>query len=245
MRTIKLNISYDGTDYKGWQLQKNGRTIQGEMEKAVERIFGTMRRVHGSSRTDSGVHAISQTAHFKTALNVPISKVAVALNAVLPSDISVLNAEEVPSDFHSRFDAKRKLYRYHILNSRQRDPFKERYSWRVPYNLDISLMKKEAAVLKGRHDFRSFQACDKRERSSVRKIYGIRIKKKQSSIIIDVEGDGFLYNMVRNITGTIVEIGRGYLPPKSMHKILLKRDRSIAGPTAPAKGLFLIQVIYS
>ena len=244
MRTIKLTISYDGTAYKGWQVQKNGRTVQEEIEKSIKRVFGKKHRVQAASRTDAGVHAKAQAVHFKTASSIPEGKIAIALNAALPEDIAVLRAGEVPADFHSRFDARSKHYRYHILNSRDRDPFKEKYSWRVPYELDIPLMRKEAAFLVGRHDFKSFQARDKRERASVRRILRLAIKKNRSSVDIDIEADGFLYNMVRNIVGTLVEIGRGYLPPGSMKRILAGKDRTKAGPTAPAKGLFLIEVRY-
>jgi tRNA pseudouridine38-40 synthase len=244
MRNIKLTISYDGTNYKGWQIQKNGRTIQEEVERAIIRVFGKKHRIHGASRTDAGVHAKAQVAHFKTPLTIPVKKIPVALNMALPEDVAVIHAEEVSPDFHSRFDPRSKHYRYCILNSRNRDPFSERYSWRVPYKLDIPLMKKEAAVLAGRHDFRSFQARDKRERTSVRKIFYISIRGKKDFLTVDIEADGFLYNMVRNIVGTLVDIGRGYLAPGSMRKILKNRDRTTAGPTAPARGLFLVDVKY-
>ena len=244
MRTIRIIAAYDGTAYNGWQIQKNGRTLQGEIEKAIRKVFGKRHRVYGASRTDAGVHAKGQAAHFKTPQGIPVDRIPRALNKVLPEDIVIINAEEASPDFHSQFDARSKHYRYYIINSSIRDPFKEKYSWRVSYKLNMSLMRKEAAVLVGRHDFKSFQARDKRERSSVRDIYRINIKKKRSSIIIDIEGNGFLYNMVRNITGTLVDIGRGYLPPGSMKKILHKKDRTKAGPTAPAKGLFLVEVNY-
>ncbi|MFH1552205.1 MAG: tRNA pseudouridine(38-40) synthase TruA [Candidatus Omnitrophota bacterium] len=244
MRTIKLTISYDGTCYKGWQLQKNAHTVQAELESAIKKVFRKNHRVSAASRTDAGVHAKAQVVHFKTALAIPANKIPLALNKALPEDVVVTHAEEVAPDFHSRFDAKSKHYCYHILNSRQRDPFSEKYTWRIPYELDISLMRKESAFLKGRHDFKSFQATDKRERSSVRKVTYVDVKKRKSSITIDISADGFLYNMVRNIVGTLVDVGRGYLPPGSMRKILKARDRTQAGPTAPAKGLFLLEVKY-
>ena len=244
MRNIKLTISYDGTRYKGWQLQKNGWTVQAEIEKAIKKVLGKQYRVHGASRTDSGVHAKAQVINFKTSSNIPVSKIPLALNSVLPEDVAVIKAEEVRIDFNPQFDAKSKHYRYYILNSNKRDPFSEKYLWRVPSKLNASLMNKEAKVLIGRHDFKSFQATDKRERSSVRKITRISVKKKKETIAIDVEADGFLYNMVRNITGTLVDIGRGYLPPGSMKKILKAKDRTKAGPTAPPQGLFLMEVKY-
>lgn len=244
MRTIKLTIAYDGTGYNGWQVQKSGRTIQEEIEKATLRAFGRKCRVHGAGRTDAGVHAKAQVAHIKIPQGIPTGKIPIALNSSLPEDIVIVSAEESKEDFHARFSAKRKHYRYSILTARKSDPFKNRYFWRVPYKLDVPLMRKEAASLVGSHDFKSFQASDKKEVSSVRKIFYIKIKKKASEIIIDIEGNGFLYNMVRNITGTLVEIGRGYLPAASMRKILEAKDRKKAGPTAPAKGLTLIEVKY-
>ena len=244
MRNIKLTIAYDGTDYKGWQVQKNGRTVQEEIEKAALRAFGKKTRVHGAGRTDAGVHAKAQGAHLKVPESIPVKRIALALNSSLPEDIAVTSAKEVAEDFHSRYQAKRKHYRYSIFNAKSKDPFNSRFSWRVPYMLDLKLIRKEARVLVGKHDFKSFQAAEKKERTSVRKIFFIDIKKKGSWITIDIEGDGFLYNMVRNITGTLVEIGRGYLPPGSMSKILKGKNRKLAGPTAPAKGLTLIEVKY-
>jgi len=244
MRNIKLTIAYDGTGYKGWQIQKNGLAIQEEVEKAIYAVFKKNCRVNGASRTDAGVHAKAQIANFKINNAVPSEKIPQALNSFLPGSLAVTRAEDVSPDFHPRFSARSKHYRYSILNVRSRDPFAERYAWRVPYGLNVSLMKKEARVLSGRHDFKAFQARDKRERPSVRRITKISIRKKASSVVIDIEGDGFLYNMVRNITGTLVEIGRGYFPPGSMRQILTARDRTKAGPTAPAHGLCLMEVRY-
>lgn len=242
MRNIKLTIAYDGTNYRGWQIQPYGSTIQGELEGAIKKVFEKKIRVYGASRTDSGVHAKGQVCNFKTSRIIPTEKIPLALNAVLSEDIAVLRAEEVSPDFHSQFAAKAKCYRYYIFNSRERNPFKERYSWRVPYELNILDMCKEASVLKGRHDFKSFQARDKKERDAVRRIFKINIKMEKTSVLVDIWGDGFLYNMARNIVGTLVEIGRGYLPLESMRKILASKDRTQAGPTAPAKGLFLMEV---
>ncbi|MBU0571585.1 MAG: tRNA pseudouridine(38-40) synthase TruA [Candidatus Omnitrophica bacterium] len=244
MNTVKLAIAYDGTDYRGWQVQASGKTIQGEIEKAIKKIFGKDHRLHGSSRTDSGVHAAGQVAHFKTSNMIPADKVPAALNSVLPKDIAILKAEYAEKEFHSRFDARSKQYRYRIFCSREKDPFNQRYVWCLSYWLDLSLMKKEAEVLIGRHDFKAFQASDKKERSSTRNILHLDIVKKGSFITINIEADGFLYNMVRNIVGTLVDIGRGHLPPGSMKKILDSRDRTQAGPTAPPEGLCLREVKY-
>jgi len=244
MRTIKLTISYDGTVYNGWQLQPNGRTIQGEVEKAIEKVYGKHHRLHGASRTDAGVHAKAQIAHFRSDLSIPFKKIPIALTSVLPEDIAVTKAEPVDDDFHARFDTRSKIYRYSILISRYRDPLREKYLWRIPYELDVAKMRREACVLLGRHDFKSFQARDKKERSSVRTVSKLSISRKGPLISLVIEADGFLYNMVRTIVGTLVDTGRGYLPVGSMKKILKSKDRTKAGPTAPAKGLILVKIKY-
>ncbi|HNX91651.1 MAG TPA: tRNA pseudouridine(38-40) synthase TruA [Candidatus Omnitrophota bacterium] len=244
MYTIKLTIAYDGTDYKGWQLQPNGVTIQSALEEAIEKVFKKHSRVNGASRTDAGVHAKGQVAHFKTNIYIPQEKIKIALNSVLPGDVAIVNAEYVDEKFHSRFDARSKRYEYFIFNSKEHDPFLERYNWRVPYKLDIPLMKREAKALIGKHDFKSFQATDKKERGSIREVYAINVVKRGRAIVMDISADGFLYNMVRNIAGTLVDIGRGYMPEGSMKKILESRSRLKAGPTAPPQGLFLMEVNY-
>ncbi|MBD3379659.1 MAG: tRNA pseudouridine(38-40) synthase TruA [Candidatus Omnitrophica bacterium] len=244
MRTIKLTIAYDGTRYNGWQVQKNGNTVQAELERAIEKAAKRRSRVHAAGRTDAGVHAKGQVAHYTGSSDIPSGKIPVAVNTFLPRDIAILKAEEVSSGFHSQYDAKSKLYSYYIFNSRRRDPFRERYSWRVPYELDIPLMRREAGMLLGRQDFKCFQARDKRERTSVRDILSVGIKRKGTTVRIDIEADGFLYNMVRNITGTLVDSGRGYLPEGSVEEIIGSKDRTKAGPTAPPQGLFLMKVRY-
>ena len=244
MYTVKLTIAYDGTEYRGWQLQKNGNTVQAELEKAIENVLGSHRRVHSSSRTDAGVHAKGQVAHFSSPVEIPGEKIPGALNGFLPKDISVVKAEYVADNFHSRFDAKSKHYRYYMITGRERDPFRERYSWRVPYKINDKAMKEAAKVLVGKHDFRSFQASDKKERSSVRTVSRLELSRKQGFLLLDIEADGFLYNMVRNITGTLVDFGRGYCSNGEMQKILRSRDRARSGPTAPAAGLFLLEVRY-
>lgn len=244
MRNIKLTVAYDGTDYKGWQAQNNGLTVQAVIEDAALKVFKRKSHICGAGRTDAGVHAKGQIAHFKTSSKIPTERIPKALNSFLPGDVVITQAQEVSLDFHAQFSAKSKHYRYYIFNSSHKDPFKERYSWRVPYKLNIFLMKKEAKILLGKHDFKSFQARDKRQRPSIREIFNITIKKRKQFFVIDIEGDGFLYNMVRNVVGTLVEIGRGYFPPGKMKDVLNKKDRTIAGPTAPAKGLFLMEVKY-
>ena len=243
---IKLTIAYDGTRYAGWQIQKNAKTVQEEIEKALKKILKEKVRLIASGRTDSGVHAKCQAANFKTKKNFPPKKLQAALNSNLPKDISVTGIKKVASKFHSQYDAKSKLYRYTILNSRIEDPFSRNYYSKVPYKLDIALMRREASALLGRHDFKAFQA--KSALSSIkntkRTIKRITIKRDAPFIHIDIEGSGFLHNMVRNITGTLIEIGRGYLPRGSISEILSSKDRKKAGPTAPAKGLALIKVQY-
>ena len=243
---IKLTIAYDGTRYGGWQIQKNARTIQEEIEKALKKILKEKVRVTASGRTDSGVHAKAQVANFKTKENFPLVKLQAALNSSLPRDISVINIKKIASRFHSQYDAKSKLYRYTILNGRIEDPFLRNHYYKVPYRLDTALMRKEARVLYGRHDFRSFQAKSglSTVKNTVRTVKRITIKKDNKFLHIEIEANGFLHNMVRNIAGTLIEIGRGYLPRGSMKKILRSKDRRKAGPTAPAKGLTLIRVRY-
>jgi tRNA pseudouridine38-40 synthase len=243
---IRLTIAYDGARYAGWQIQKNAKTVQEEIEKALKKILKEKVRLAASGRTDSGVHARGQVANFKTKKNFPPKRLQKALNSNLPKDISVTGIKKVASGFHSQYDAKSKLYRYTILNGRIEDPFLRNYYYRTPYKLNASLMRKEAKCLLGRHDFKSFQA--KSALSSIkntrRTIKRITIKKDKPFVYIDIEADGFLYNMVRNIAGTLIEAGRGYFPKGSMRKILRLRDRRKAGPTAPAKGLTLIRIKY-
>ena len=246
MFNIQLTIAYDGTSYAGWQIQKNAKTIQGEIEKALKRILKEKIRLIGSGRTDSGVHARAQVANFKTKRNFPASKLQAALNTNLPEDISILKVKKAPLKFHSQYDAKSKIYRYAILNSRIDDPFLRRFYYKTPYKLNVSLMKKEAKILLGKHDFKSFQAKSAAShiKNTVRTIKVLTIKKENTFIYIDIEANGFLHNMVRNVAGTLVEIGRGYFPEGSMKKILHSKDRQKAGPTAPGKGLILVKVKY-
>jgi len=246
MPNICLTIAYDGTHYAGWQIQKNAKTIQQEIEKALRKILKEKVRLIGAGRTDSGVHAKAQVANFKINKNFPAKKLLSALNANLPRDISAINAKEVPVKFHSQYDAKSKMYRYTILNSRIDDPFLKFYYYKFPYKLDIALMKKEAKCLLGMHDFKSFQAKSSlsRIKDTRRSIKKISIKRHKKYIDIDIEANGFLHNMVRNIAGTLIEVGRSYLKPGSMKKIVLAKNRQKAGPTAPARGLTLLKVLY-
>jgi len=244
IRNILLKIEYDGTDYSGWQSQNNARSIQDTIEVALKRITGRKARLISSGRTDAGVHALNQTANFKTVSAIPPFKLQRALNSILPKDIVIKEAREVPLEFHSRFDAKSKIYRYTIINGPAASAISRNFTAHIPYKLNFALMKKEAKALTGRHDFKSFQAADRIERSSVRTIKKLSARKKGEKIIIDIEADGFLYNMVRNIAGTLIDIGRGRLAKGSMARILKAKNRTLAGETAPAKGLCLIEVKY-
>ena len=250
MRNIKIEIEYDGTNYKGWQIQRKPdgiptqKTIQGVIERVLSGILQEDMRVTGSGRTDSGVHAVGQIANFKTKSKMPMAVMQRALNALLPKDIVIVDIEEAKPDFNSRFDALSKTYRYQILNRNYATAFDRLYQCHVPYKLDYRLMAREGRVLIGRKDFKSFQASDKKERNSVRNIKRLSVRKDGSIINIDIEANGFLYNMVRNIVGTLIEIGRGKLSPGSMKSILREKDRTKAGPTAPAKGLSLMRVRY-
>ena len=220
------------------------RSIQETIEDALQRIFHKRIRLIGSGRTDSGVHAQAQVANFKINTKMSPLQIQKALNSLLPEDVVIITADEVSLDFHARFSAKGKWYCYRILNRPYPSALDRLYSYFVPYPLNLSLMKREAAILLGRHNFKAFQASDKRERPSIRTIKKLEIKKRKNSIDIDIIADGFLYNMVRNIVGTLVDIGRGRFPEGSMKRILKSKDRALAGETAPARGLCLMEVYY-
>lgn len=244
MRNIKLTIEYDGSQYAGWQIQngRRSRTIQAAIEETLRKIIQEKIKLIGSGRTDAGVHAKAQVANFKTSSNLPLEKLQRALNGLLPEDISIIKAQEQNLNFHSRFDAKSKTYRYTVLNRSHRLALSRKFCFLYPYPLNIKLMRSQSRVLLGRHNFNSFRASNKIEKNSVRTIKSIKITRDKDKIYIDIEADGFLHNMARNIVGTLLEIGRG--KPLAIQKILLARDRRQAGPTAPAKGLCLMQVKY-
>lgn len=253
MRNLRLEIEYDGTGYCGWQAQRRHesektsqrkKSIQETIEKVLQKVIREKTRLIASGRTDAGVHALAQVANFHTKSNISIDKLQGAFNGLLPDDIAVVNIKEACTSFHSRFDAKSKIYRYTILNRKYPSAALRNTIYFYPYPLDVKLMFREAKVLLGRHDFKSFQASDKRERASIKTIKKINVSRDKDCIYIDIESDGFLYNMVRNISGTLIEIGRGKFPPGSLRKILREKDRRLAGPTLPAAGLSLIKVRY-
>ncbi len=247
MRNIKLTIEYDGTRYSGWQCQNNRqskKTIQETIEKALRKILREKVKIIASGRTDAGVHAAAQIANFKTVKTIPARNLQRALNSALPADIVITKVEEARLDFHSRFSARSKIYRYTILNQPHPSAFLRNTAYFYPHPLDIILMRKEAKCLIGRHDFAAFCASNSSAKSTIRTIKKISINKVSQLIIIDIQADGFLYNMARNIAGTFVEIGRGRFKKGALKKIILSRNRSLAGPTAPACGLCLVKVNY-
>ena len=243
MRNIKITIQYNGKNYCGWQKQNNSPGIQGTIEKAIFDITREEVKITGSGRTDAGVHALGQVANFKTNSQIPVDRIPNALNAKLPKDISIVKAEEVDEDFHSRYSAKKKTYRYQVYNSLYRSPIYADISYPVKYDLDIDKMKKEAKSLIGTYDFKGFMSSGSSVIDTVRTIYNIEVSKSEDLIIIEIEGNGFLYNMVRIIAGTLVDIGRGRITEK-MSTIIESKSRSMAGHTAPAHGLFLKKVDY-
>lgn len=250
MRNIKLIVEYDGTNYSGWQTQKNRKSIQETIEEVLQRILQEDIRIIASGRTDSGVHAFNQVVNFKTrSKKIALSDIQKALNGLLPKDICVKEIIPVKEDFHSQYSVKSKIYRYFILSGKIRSVFLNKFSWHIPYKLNIKLMQKESKYLLGRHDFRAFCASGSTVKNTIRKIKNISIKNACKLlnadcplIIVEIEANGFLYNMVRNIVGTLVEIGRQ--DNGCIKEILLSKDRRSAGPTAPARGLFLFKVKY-
>jgi tRNA pseudouridine38-40 synthase len=255
MRQIKLILQYDGTGYSGWQVQAQGTTIQGLLEKALAEITGSPTRLTGAGRTDAGVHAFAQTAAFSTISEHEADVFLRALNAKLPDDIRVISSEEVPEDFHPRYSAHNKTYSYLISFHGLYAVFLKRYSWHMSYSLNYDALKEGAVYLMGEHDFSSFRASGCSSKHPLRKIIHLQIKKLDSVdfigfqcnaplIKISITANAFLRHMVRNIVGTLVEIGRGKIPPEQMKTILEARDRRIAGKTAPACGLFLEKIQY-
>ncbi|MCM8783023.1 MAG: tRNA pseudouridine(38-40) synthase TruA [Candidatus Omnitrophica bacterium] len=243
LRNLKLTIEYEGTHYHGWQTQKGGlKTIQKTIEDTLKKILNKKIKLVASGRTDAGVHALGQVANFKTTSLISPLKLRYALNSLLPEDIVIKKVEEMNLSFHSRFSAKSKLYRYLILNRKYPSAFLKNKVYFYPYHLNLSIMKKQAKFLVGRHNFTSFQATDKKKRNPVREIKKIRIFKKDNLITIEIEANSFVYGMVRNIVGTLIEIARG--KPLDIRKMLKAKDRRLSGPTAPACGLYLVKVKY-
>jgi len=246
VRNVKLTIEYDGTRYQGWQVQGDAPTIQKALEEAIAHVVQHPVRVIGSGRTDSGVHALGQAANFHTSSSIPAHKLVHAINAWLPRDIAVVSGQDVPADFHARFSAVAKTYRYTILNRPARCAVLRRYAWHVREPLDLAAMRRAAGHIVGRHDFRAFQskAADETGERAVRNLTRLDIARNGDLVELFATANGFLYNMVRAITGTLVQVGIGKLPPDEMKRIIASRDRSLAGPTAPPQGLCLMEVSY-
>jgi tRNA pseudouridine38-40 synthase len=247
MRTLKITLQYDGTDYVGWQRQATGTSIQGLIEDSLEPIAGTRITVHGAGRTDSGVHALGQVASVTFPGTLETGVLARALNAVLPRDVRVLTIDEMPADFHARFSAVAKTYEYRIVNALIVSPFLVRYVWHVTQQLDVEAMKAAAAHLIGTHDFAAFRAAGSDVDSTQRTIHSMRWQDGggyDAPMSIHLKGSGFLRHMVRNIVGTLVEVGSGRWAPEQVADILASKDRARGGATAPAHGLFLVGVDY-
>ena len=245
MRYFKLIVEYDGTAYCGWQRQDNGITIQQVLEEAIQLITGEKVAVIGSGRTDAGVHALNQVGSFRCSTKLPVNKIFMGMNSVLPPDIVIKELEEVANDFHAMRDVKSKIYVYKICNQRLRPALGRNYFWHIRFSLDLERMKKAAQFLIGTHDFSCFCATGTHVKDRVRTITDIEIESCDDGLIeITVEAQGFLKYMVRNIIGTLVEVGHGKRKPEEMKPIIESRDRTVAGVTAPACGLFLKEVKY-
>lgn len=243
MRNLKVTIQYNGKNYCGWQKQPDSLGIQGTIENAIYEITKEKIKITGSGRTDAGVHALGQVANFKLESKIPTKNLPNALNAKLPKDISIIDCIEVDEEFHSRYSAKRKRYRYLIYNSSYRNPIYKDMSYHVKYDLDLKKMCEEAKSLIGEHDFKGFMSSGSSVNDTIRTIYDITLQKQDNLIILEVEGNGFLYNMVRIIVGTLVDIGRGRIK-ESLKNIIDSKERGMCGHTAPAHGLFLKKVDY-
>lgn len=244
MKRIKLTVAYDGTDYCGWQIQKNGITVEEVVNRALSRLTGEEITVVGASRTDAGVHARGNVAVFDTDTRIPAERIAYAVNALLPEDVVVVRSEEVPAGWHPRKCVSVKTYEYRILNKEFPDPVRRRDTYFVSFSLDIERMRRAAEYLKGEHDFKSFCSAQTAVETTVRTIYDLDIKKEGEIITIRVRGNGFLYNMVRIIAGTLAGVGRGYFEPEDMERMLEAKDRTQAGVTAPPQGLTLVGIEY-
>ena len=244
---FKLTIAYDGSAYEGWQVQKIGTGVQEKVEAALSKLFPDKPRVHSSSRTDTGVHALGMIAHFEVSeCKMTPRKLALALNAHLPEDIRVMSASRAPKKFHARFDATGKQYRYVVWNHPAMNPLLRNSAWHVPRKLNLKAMRAAAQFFPGKHDFQSFAANSGYQReTTVRTLTRCDLKKTGSLLTIIIEGDGFLYKMCRGIAGTIVQCGLGKFPAEEIKTMLEKKDRRVAGMTAPAHGLVLWKVFYS
>ena len=244
MRTIRLTIEFDGTNYVGWQLQPNGLSIQQVVEDALAKLLGEPVRVYSSGRTDAGVHAKGMVAAFRTGRNLPLRAFSFGLNVLLPPDIAVHEAVEGAADFNPRNDAKGKHYRYTIHNVPHRSPLSRHYAWQLRSDLDLGAMRQAAGCFVGERDYAAFCASGSSARTTVRNVFSVEIEQQGEYIYIDVKGEGFLRNMVRIIAGTLVEVGQGKISAEAVPQLFLGQSRMDAGMTAPAQGLCLMEVYY-
>lgn len=244
MKNVKLTIEYDGTNFSGWQRQPNARTVQEEIEKALTMLFKKEIKIYGSGRTDAGVHALGQVANFKEEFTIPVERIPMALNSLLPGDISIKSAVEADHNFHARFSATGKKYIYKILRSPMRRPLYRNYSYWISEELDITAMRIAAAYFVGTYDFKGFMSSGSSVRDTIRTIYSFDVWFEDNMIIIETSGNGFLYNMVRIMAGTLVDIGRNKIQRDLLPQIIKDGIRDKGGHTAPAQGLYLAEVYY-
>jgi tRNA pseudouridine38-40 synthase len=244
LRTVKLVVEYDGTGLAGWQRQDNAVTVQQRLEEALEEQLSEPIKTVAAGRTDAGVHAEGQVASFRTASTMPLDGIHHGTNTRLPEAVAIRDAEEVAEDFHARKSALGKIYRYRILQRRCRSPLAERFCWRIAAPLDERRMVEAASHLVGRHDFSSFRNTGSVETGPVRTLRRLDIRREEDYLAMEFEADGFLYRMVRNLVGTLVQAGHGRVEPEEVGEILAARDRTLAGPAAPARGLCLVEVLY-
>lgn len=243
-KRVMLIVAYDGTNYCGWQIQPNGNTIEGELNRALSELLGEKIVVSGASRTDAGVHSCGNVAVFDTTARMPAEKISYALNQRLPEDIVVQCSQTVPPDFHPRHVKSKKTYEYRILNREFRDPNRRLDTYFYYRHLDVHAMREAAGYLVGEHDFKSFCSIHAQVETTVRRIYALTVDKKEDIITIRITGNGFLYNMVRIIAGTLIRIGTSEYKPEQIPEILAAKNREMAGPTAPAHGLTMIGIEY-
>lgn len=245
LKNFKITIEYDGTCFHGWQRQKKERSVQGEVEKVLETITTNKIILAGSGRTDAGVHALGQVAHFKCTTKLSPETLMKGLNSLLPNDIVILSCEQADDDFHARFNTKSKVYNYRILNQPLPSAICRQFVWHIAKKLDVGAMRSSIEYIIGKHDFSAFEGAGSPRSHSIRNMMKAEITSdKNGFVIIELEADGFLKFMVRNIVGTLVDVGLGKLPPEGFNEILVLKNRNLASPTAPPQGLFLMKVLY-
>lgn len=244
MKRIKLTVAYDGTNYSGWQIQPNAPTIEKVLDEAIGALTGESVHVTGASRTDAGVHGMGNVAVFDTASTIPGERFCYALNRYLPEDVSIQDSRQVSDTFHPRHCNTQKTYEYRILNTAFPIPQMRNFAWHVSGSLNVGKMQEAAALFVGEHDFKSFCCVRTQTETTVRHIYALEILQEGSQIVVRITGNGFLYNMVRIMTGTLVQVGRGQLEPSDIAKMLAAKDRTAAGQTAPPQGLTLMRIDY-